>query len=546
MTSANGRHRPAIQLQPEVGTALLRGVTQIVAAVRPTLGPTPRLVAVARPGTRSPELLDNGATIARRIIALPDSEANAGAMLARAVIWQTHEAVADGTVTAAVIFEQALAAGLRHVAAGGDPWTLRRHLDRISAGIVRELAAMATPVRGKAHLSQLAMTLCHDAELAPLLGEILDVVGADGQVEIHAAPGRRCDRDYAEGMHWPSGVVSPLFITEHIARRVALTGCGILITDFDLAGPAAVRTMLDQARAANLAGLAIIAQRLSDAAIGVLLTDPLPVFAVTAPGTGETGRMVAQQDLAVLTGGQVFSRAAGDTAARITPASFGQARIAWADRDRFGLIGGKGDPRLLRRHIAGLRASLRESQTSAEREQQRERLGRLLSGSATLTIGGATATEIQTRKENAARAVTVLRGMLVDGVVPGGGAAFLSCRQSLTASLPGAADEAERVALHLAIAALEAPTRVIAANAGHEPASVLARLARAGPGCPAEAIGFDARTGQLVDLAAAGLLDSAAVAKTAVRVALAAAAQALTIAAVVTPRSPATATTPLT
>jgi chaperonin GroEL len=485
-------------------------------------------------------LLDSGATIARRLIALPEPDANVGAMLARAVIWQTHEAVADGTATAAVIFERAVAAGLRALAAGADPWTLRRQLECVSARIDTELAAMARPVSGKARLTRLAAMLCHDPELAPLIGEILDVVGPDGQVEIHAALGRRCGREYAEGMHWPGGVVSPQFITDQISRRVALTDCGMLISDLDLSDPADITLILDQARAAGMKALVITAQRLSDAAIGALLTDPLPAFAVKLPGAGETARMVAQQDLAVLTGGQIFSRAAGDSARQITPAGFGRARIAWADRDLFGLIGGKGDPRALRRHIAGLRAMLSENRDRDAADRVRERLSKLLGGSATLHIGGATATEIETRKESATRAVTVLRGVLVDGVVPGAGGAYLACGRSLGAMLPAALTDAERLAIQIALAALEAPARAIIANAGHEPAAILARCERAGAG-----FGYDAATGQVVDLEAAGLYDSAAVARAAVRIALAAAGQALTIDTVVVPRSPATATTPL-
>lgn len=539
-THANGRYRPGIQLQPEVGRALWRGVNEVVSAVRPTLGPTPRLVAVSRPEGGAPELLDSGATIARRLIALSQPRVNVGAMLARAVIWQVHEAAADGTTTAAIIFEQAVAGGLRALAAGVDPWTLRRHLASMSDLIVTDLDAMAAPVNGKAHLTRLAMTHCHDAELAPLLGEMLDVVGAEGQVEIHAAPGRRCDREYAEGMHWSGGVVSHQFITDQATRRVALTDCGILITDFDLADPADVAVILSRARSAGLGSLVIAAQRLSDAAIGALFTDPLPAFAVKVPGVGETNRMVAQQDLAVLTGGQVFSRAAGDTARQVTPACFGRARIAWADRELFGLIGGKGDPRQLRAHIGGLRATLRESRDQAAAAQLRDRLGKLLGGSGTLHIGGATAAETETRRESAKRTVAVLRGVLVNGVVPGGGAAYLACADALATIRSTASTEPERLGVEVAIAALAAPARAIGINSGHDPAMILARLARAGSG-----VVFDARDGTLVDAAEAGLQDSAAVAKAAVSVALAAAGQALTIDAVVSPRSPATATTPL-
>lgn len=536
----NGRYHPGVQLQPEVGRDLWQGLTQIASAVRPTLGPTPRLVAVGRSASNAPELLDCGATIARRIIALPQQQANVGAMLSRAVIWQVHEAVMDGTTTAAVIFEQAVASGLRALAAGADPWSLRRELTHTSARIVAELDAMAAPVSGKAQLTRLAMTHCQDPELAPLIGEILDVVGPEGQVDVHAAPGRRCDREYAEGMYWSGGVVSHQFITDQTTRRIALTDCGILITDFDLNDPADIVLIVQQAKRAGLGALVITAQRLSDAAIGALLTDPMPAFAVKIPGAGETNRMVAQQDLAVLTGGKVFSLAAGDTARQVTPADFGRARIAWASRDLFGLIGGKGDPRRLRAHINGLRQALRDSRDQATTTRLQERLGKLLSGSATLNVGGATATETDARRDNAKRTVSVLRGMLVDGVVPGGGRAYLACGQALAATRSNTTTESARQALEIAIEALEAPARTIWSNAGHEPSALLTRLAKADPG-----IVVDARDGSLVKAAEAGIQDSAAVAKAAVSVALAAAGQVLTIDAVVSPRSPATATTPL-
>ena len=541
--TASAARRPGVVLQPAVARAFGSGVRQVVAAVRPTLGPTPRLVAAAKPFGGSPELLDSGGAVARRIVALPDAAADVGAMYARSVIWRTHEEAGDGTATTAVIFQAVYEAGARWVAAGGDPQALRTHLGRASDLVLGALTAMSVPLRGKARFTQAALAACADWELACLLGEIFDVVGGEGQVDVRGAPGRGSDREYVDGMHWPGGVQSALFVADSPDRRAVLEDAGLLITDLDLTDPGDVRGIVARARAAGLRGLVVVAQRLSDRAIGALTASQDPpgfrAIAVKTPGTGERARFVAMEDLALLTGGRVVARAAGDRVDDARDDWFGRARIAWADRDHFGVVGGRGDPRQLRRRVARLRSALQEERDDERGTALRNRLAKLLGGSATLWVGGASPTEAAARKANATRTVAVLRGIVVGGVVPGGGAAFLDCREALDAAAAASADAAERAALLLVARALEEPTRTIAANAGAEPGAVLAGIAEAGRG-----VGYDARNGRVVRMADAGVVDSTAVAKTAARAAIAGAAQALTIAALVQHRSPAIATQP--
>lgn len=540
---ANAARRPRVVLQPAVGRAFLSGVRQIVAAVSPTLGPTPRLVAAAKPFGGAPDLLDSGAVVARRIVALPDPTADVGAMYARSVIWRTHEEAGDGTATTAVIFRAAFEAGARWVAAGGDPQALRVHLERASDLVLGALAAMSVPIGGKERLAQAALAACADRELACLLGEIFDVVGAEGQVDVRGGPGRDCDREYVDGIYWAGGVQSALFVADLPDRRAVLEDAGLLISDLDLAEPEDVRGIVARARAAGLPGLVVVAQRLSDRALGALAASQDPpgfrAVAVKTPGTGERARFVAMEDLALLTGGRVVARAAGDRATDARADWFGRARIAWADRDHFGVVGGKGDPRQLRRRVARLRSALREERDDEVATALRDRLGKLLGGSATLSVGGATPSEAAVRKANATRTVAVLRGIVNDGVVPGGGAAFLDCRETLAAAEAASGDADERAALRLVARALEEPTRAIVANAGADPDAVLARIAEAGRGA-----GYDARHGRVVRMTDAGVVDSTAVAKAAVRSAIGGAAQALTIAALVQHRSPEIATTP--
>ncbi len=541
--SEYGGRRPGVVFHPTAARALRAGAGQIVAAVRPTLGPTPRLVAVARPNGDSPELLDSGAVIARRIVALTDRDADVGAMLARAVIWKTQEAAGDGTATAAVLFQALLDGGLRLVAAGFAPDVIRRCLERAGEATIAAMEAQGSPISGREQLTCVATTVCPDQPVARLLGEIFDVIGADGQLDVRSGTRRDCEREYVEGMHWPGGVHSALFIADAPERRTVVEECGILISDLDLTEPSDVLVIVERARAAQLKSLVILAQRLSDRAIGALLAIQhaagFRAIAVKSPGTGETERVVAMRDLALLTGGQPLARAAGDRAASVTAEVFGRARIAWADRDHFGIVGGQGDPRALRRHVAALRAAFRAEPDHERREVLRERLGKLLGGSATLWIGGATEAEIATRKSAAERAAHVLRGAVAAGVVPGGGTAFLACRDVLRCRRSASNDECERAALRVAIRALEEPTRTLIANAGRDAEPAIARLEAAGSGHV-----FDALTARVMPATEAGLLDPVAVATAAMRAAFGGAAQALTIDVLVHHRTPEIATRP--
>lgn len=535
--------RPGLVFQPTLARAFRSGVRQVVAAVRPTLGPTPRLVAAAKPFGGAPDLLDDGAGVARRIVALSDRTADVGAMYARAVIWRTHEDAGDGTATTAVIFQAAFEAGAHWVAAGGDPRLLRVHLGRASDLVLDTLTAMSERICGKERLAQAALAACADRELACLLGEIFDVVGAEGQVDVRGALGRGCDREYVDGMHWAGGVQSALFVADLPDRRAVLEDAALFISDLDLTDPEDVLTIVARAREASLPALVVVAQRLSDRALGALVASQDPprfrAIAVKTPGTGERARLVAMEDLALLTGGRVVARAAGDRLDDARADGFGRARLAWADRDHFGVIGGQGDPRQLRRRVARLRSALRDERDGEVQTALRERLAKLLGGSATLWVGAASPSEAAARKANATRTVAVLRGIVTDGVVPGGGGAFLDCRETLAAAAAASTDADERAALRLVARALEEPTRTIVANAGADPARVLARIAEAGPGA-----GYDARLGRVVSMADAGVLDSTAVAKTAVRSALAGAGHALTIDTLVQRRSPEIATEP--
>lgn len=518
-----------VVFQPTVYRAIQRGINQMVEAVRPTLGPLPRIVAIERSDRgKTPELLDSGGVILRRILALPDRNEDMGAMFVRHVLWHVHEKVGDGTATAAVLLQSIYDQGLRYLTSGGNAMQLRRYLEKGASVILDELDGMAGPVAGKEHLAQIAESVCYDPPLARLLGEIFDILGEYGQLQTRSGRGRELEREYVEGMYWDGGVLSRQMLTDQIKLRTELENAAVLVTDLEIEDPRQILPVVEMVARSEIRSLLIIAKKLADSVTALLLSasrDParLLVVAAKTPGTTLTDQAAALEDLVMLTGGRALVSAAGDSLEGVTLEDLGHARRAWVDRTYFGIIGGKGDPRALRAHIANLRTAFGRATENDARRKLQERIGKLMGGSAVLWVGGATEPEIKARKELAERTADALRGAVREGVLPGGGVSLLACRPALQRRLDQSADADERAAYQILIKAVEAPIRTILANAGYDASEVMAKIKLAGAGH-----GFDVRCGQITDMAQAGIWDAAAVQKAAVHSAVASAALALT------------------
>jgi chaperonin GroEL len=524
----NSRNQRVV-FQPTTYQGLQRGINQMVDAVRPTLGPRARIVAIDRIlDNRMPELLDNGGVIALRIIQLADRDADVGAMFAREMLCTLHEQVGDGTATAAVLLQSVYNQGVRYLASGGNAPRLQHHLNQGMQLILAELNHMSTPVSGSQPLARVARSICYDPELASLLGEIFDIIGEYGRLEIRPGRSRQHEREYVEGMYWERGLVSREMITDPNRLRTEFENAAILISDLDVQQPQQLLPVLELALRHNLRALLIVAGNLSPAASAFLLAnkrpDKLQVVAVKTPGRGAEEQAGALDDLAVLTGGRPFVKAAGDSFDHIQPDHFGRARRVWADHHNFGIVGGKGNPRALRQHIATLRAAFNQADDTALRDKLLARLGKLLGGSATLYVGGSTELEIEQRQEVAKRTAAALRGAIMEGVLPGGGLALLACQPALQRKLDESQEPDARAAYRILLKTTEAPMRAITANAGYDPSEVLAHVKLAGPGH-----GFDVTTGQVADMAQAGIYDVTSVLKAAVYAAIASAGLALTV-----------------
>jgi chaperonin GroEL len=361
-----------------------------------------------------------------------------------------------------------------------------------------------------------------------MLGEIFDIIGEYGQLDIRSGRSRELEREYIEGMYWDSGVLSRAMITDHSKLRTEMQNAAILISDLAIEDPRQLVSVLEMASQAGIRALLIVVSKLSDSAMALLLSasrehEEFQVVAVKTPGLTTTDQVGAMEDLGVLTGGRPLVRAAGDTLGGFKLEDLGRVRRAWADRNYLGIIGGKGDPRALRAHIASLRVAFRGATDSDFQSRLQKRIGKLMGGSATLWVGGATELEIGARKELAERTSDALRGAVRQGVAPGGGVSLLACRPALQRRLDQSTNPDERAAYRILIKAMEAPIRAILTNAGYDASEMMAEIKLAGQGH-----GLDVRSGQVVDMAQAGIWDAAAVVRTAAYGAVASAALALT------------------
>ena len=534
--------KPSVVFQPRVHTSIQSGVNQIVEAIGPTLGPTPRIVlydtTIGTTG-RLPEMLDNGGIIARRILGISNRDADVGAMLLRHMLWRQHEDVGDGTATAAVLFQAVYNEGVRYIAAEGNAMRLRVHLEKGLRVILNELAKMRRHLQGKAALARLAETICYNTELAKLLGEIFDIIGEHGRLELRSSQSREMEREYVEGMYWDSGILSRSMITDQARQRAALENPAILITNFDIEDPRdlipAITTVVTQ----KMDGLVVVARKLSQTVMGFIAINQkqqrikATIVGAKTPGIAIGDQRDAVADMAILTGGHPFMDVSGEKLKNLKPGDLGQARRVWVDKNHVGIIGGKGDPRELRRHIAGLRAAYAQATAPQDRQALQKRIGKLMGGSATLWVGGSTKPEIDFNKELAKRTADAMRGAIREGVVPGGGVALLDCRPALERCLAQAEEPEERAAYRILLQAVEAPIRTLLNNAGIEPGSIFAEINNAGPG-----YGLDVRTGKVVDMAETGIFDPASVVSTSASNAIRTAALALTTDVIVHRRNP--------
>lgn len=503
--------------QPRTYRGMLRGVEKLVNAVRPTLGPYPRMVALASESSasRAPELLDDGGLIARRLIQLPDRDEDIGAMYLRHVLWRMREDQGDGTATLAVLFEFILRQGIKHIVNGGHAMLLKSGLEKGARLVRAELEALTRPVDSAQQLIPIAESICADAEMARLIADIFDTISEYGHFELREGQGRGLEREFVQGSYWEGPLQSKSQANVPGQMRAELNNCAVLVTDFMIEDMHELVHVITEAKKAGHSSLLLVCSTISEPCIGFLNMEStrkvLPVIAVKTPELQIDAQMAAEEDIATLTGAVPLTRLAGETLNSLKAHHFGSARSAWADKQYFGIMGGQGDPLKVRQHIHRLRGQHSRLETggggvAAERELIRQRIGRLMGGAAILWVGGAVDVEIAVRKDMAERAAEAVRGAMMKGVLPGGGMALLACKPALLRELNCAEDPDEKAAYRILLQAMDAPLRAIAANAGFSPDEVMAEVKLAGQGH-----GYDVRRRQVVSMETTQVVDAASV-----------------------------------
>ncbi|HEY3289151.1 MAG TPA: chaperonin GroEL [Anaerolineae bacterium] len=541
MTKSTFVSRPSVEFQPSVHTNLIQGLDLIADTVRPTIGPLPRYVgyeSITR--TKTPELLSDAGTLARRIIQLGDEQADVGAMLMRQAIWQVSEKVGDGSATTAVMAQAMVHYAHRMVAAGANAMRVRDGIRLAVEPVVRQLQAAAKPVSSQKELTNVARSYCHDAELSQMLGEIYSIIGASGYVEVQSSSGRTLEREYVEGAFWrDTGWISAAF-GGMTMRRAEIQDAAIMLVDGRINDITGLAKAVGQTLDAGHTSIGIICNGMSDAVISVLATNhqkgTFKCLPIKAPASN-VERKHMFDDISIMTGGTVLAMDADADMSLFSIDMLGSARRLWSDTLQFGFVSGKGSPKALRAHIAMLRKSISLSKDKDEVESLRKRIGRLTGGTALLSVGAYTEAEQKLRKDIATRSVSFMNTVSEAGMVAGGGAALLDCQDVVRAIT--VTDDDVRSGIMAVARALEEPMRALAANAGMPETATIARARREG-----NKFGLNVLTREMVNMEKAGIIDSANVLAQAVRTAASVASMLISTDVVIRHRTPETAAMP--
>lgn len=498
-----------------------------------TLGPSSGKIANDRHSNMAPELLSDAATIARRIIQLPKRGQDAGAMMMRHMVWRMREEVGDGSATAAV-FADALAREMeKMISAGANAMMLKRGVEMAVDAAVDALDAMAIPLDTEERIAAVATAATGNVEIGKILGEMYEVLGPNANIIITGYIATYHDRAYHEGARFKGSYVSPYLITD-TARRVAiLEDVHVLVTDQVIETAESVSKVLDVVVSHGGKSALIVCKRMGDKAIGVLTANndrgTIQSCAATLKVYGDA-RAEVLNDMALLVGGYPIISPNDSELPDMSIEMFGKAERVLVDREHLDIVGGKGDRAKMNERVRGLRRRLRAAKSNEEREELRDLLAHFSAGIGELRIGALTEDDRKALKAVAEESMKAVMCGMESGVVPGGGAAYLACIPAVEAL-----DVNGDIALGTEIVArvLEAPMRVIAANAGEHPPLILDAVRRAGPG-----YGFDAQTKEIADMAARGILDPAMVAKRALRLGASGALMLMTTDALVLHRNP--------
>ena len=514
-----------IKFSSDARSAMVRGVDILADTVKVTLGPKGRNVVLEK-SFGSPLITNDGVTIAKEI-ELEDHFENMGAKLVSEVASKTNDIAGDGTTTATVLTQAIVREGIKNVTAGANPIGIRRGIEAAVATAVEALKETAIPVSNKEAIAQVAAVSSRSEKVGEYISEAMEKVGNDGVITIEESKGMETELDVVEGMQFDRGYLSQYMVTDSEKMVADLDNPYILITDKKISNIQEILPLLESILKTNRP-LLIIADDVDGEALPTLVLNKIRgtfnVVAVKAPGFGDR-RKAMLEDIAILTGGTVITEDLGLELKDATIEALGQASKVTVDKDSTVIVEGSGNPEAIANRVAVIKSQIESTTSEFDKEKLQERLAKLSGGVAVIKVGAATETELKEMKLRIEDALNATRAAVEEGIVSGGGTAFVSVLDAV-ATLDLTGDEA--TGRNIVLCALEEPVRQIALNAGFEGSIIIDRLKNSEAGT-----GFNAATGEWVNMIEAGIIDPVKVTRSALQNAASVASLILTTEAVV-------------
>ncbi len=490
---------------------LLEGVNKLADTVKVTLGPKGRNVVLQR-NYGSPLITNDGVTIAKEI-ELEDEFENMGASLVKEVATKTNDLAGDGTTTATVLAQVMLKEGVKNVAAGGDVLAIKRGMDKATDVAVKALKDISVPIKGKEDIARVASISANDKEIGNLIADAMEKVSTDGVITIEESKTSSTEVNVVEGMQFDKGYVSPYMVTDTEKMECIMDNPYILITDKKISNIQEVLPLLEQLSSQG-GKLVIIADDIESEPLSTLVLNKLRgvlnVVAVKAPGFGDK-RKEMLEDIAILTGGEVITGDLGLDLKDTTLEQLGKARQVKIGKENTIIVDGCGKKDAIESRINAIKAEIKSNTSSYDNEKLHERLAKLSGGVGVIEVGAATEIEMKEKKLRIEDALSATKAAVEEGILPGGGTAYVNVIDEVEKVLQEVSDE-EKIGVKIILKALEEPVKQIARNAGLEGAVIFDKVKSSKKG-----IGFNAATGEYVDMKNAGIVDPTKVTRSALQ-----------------------------
>ena len=499
-----------IQFGEEARRAMQSGVDKLANTVKVTLGPKGRNVILDKK-FGSPLITNDGVSIAREI-ELEDPYENMGAQLVKEVATKTNDVAGDGTTTATLLAQAIIREGLKNVTAGANPILIRNGIRKAVDVAVEEIKNISKPVAGKEDIARVAAISAADEEIGTLISDAMEKVGNEGVITVEESKSMGTELDVVEGMQFDRGYVSPYMATDTEKMEALLDNPLILITDKKISNIQEILPILEQI-VQNGRKLLIIAEDVEGEAMATLVVNKLRgtfnCVAVKAPGFGDR-RKEMLQDIAILTGGEVISEELGRDLKEVTLDMLGQAESVKVTKENTTIVNGKGEKSLIQERIGQIKAQIEETSSEFDKEKLQERLAKLSGGVAVIKVGAATETELKERKLRIEDALAATKAAVEEGIVPGGGTAYVNVINKVAELTSEVADT--QVGINIIVKALEEPMRQIAINAGLEGSVIIEKVKYSEAG-----IGYDALNDKYVNMLQTGIVDPTKVTRSALQ-----------------------------